>query len=159
MSSLFATDVPSWLAPYLPPGNGWFLAIGVLLLTVLSALVSLVAVGWALTRLPPDYFANPQAQRPIDRHPVLKILLVLFRNLFGYFLIALGVLLSLPGVPGQGLLTIFLGVLLVDFPGKQRTLRWFLTRPGILEGINQLRVRLGHPPLQPPGPDSPPPSN
>jgi|YNPMSStandDraft_1061717.scaffolds.fasta_scaffold08478_2 hypothetical protein len=147
MSSLFGTDTSSWLAPYLPEGNGWFLAVGVILLTVLSAVVSLAAVAFALTRLPPDYFVNPHAQRPIDRHPLLKILLAILRNIFGYFLVALGIVLSLPGVPGQGLLTIFLGVLLVDFPGKVRVLRWFLTRRGVLEGINHLRRRWGHPPL------------
>ena len=147
MPSLFGTDTPSWLAPYLPEGNGWFLAVGVILLTILSAIVSLAAVAFALTRLPPDYFVNPHAQRPIDRHPLLKILLALLRNSFGYFLIALGIVLSLPGVPGQGLLTVFLGVLLVDFPGKLRVLRWFLTRRGVLEGINHLRRSWGHPPL------------
>ncbi|MCS7021800.1 MAG: hypothetical protein NZ703_14500 [Gemmataceae bacterium] len=147
MNCLFGMEPPAWLTPYLPEGNGWLLAIAVLSLTVVSALVSLAAVAWALTRLPPDYFVNPEAQRPIDRHPMLKVLLLLARNIFGYFLIALGILLSLPGVPGQGLLTIFLGVLLIDFPGKQRTLRWLLTRRGILVGINQLRRRWGHPPL------------
>jgi hypothetical protein len=107
MSSLFGTDTPSWLAPYLPEGNGWFLAVGVILLTVLSAVVSLAAVAFALTRLPPDYFVNPHAQRPIDRHPLLKILLAILRNIFGYFLVALGIVLSLPGrsarrFPGEG---------------------------------------------------------
>lgn len=153
MSLLLGTDTPPWLTPYLPEGNGWSLALGVILLTVLSAIISLAAVAFALTRLPPDYFVNPQARRPIDRHPLLKILLALGRNIFGYFLIALGILLSLPGVPGQGLLTIFLGTLLIDFPGKIRVLRWFLTRHGILEGINRLRARFGHPPLLHPLPD------
>ncbi|MEJ5277239.1 MAG: hypothetical protein WHU94_15125 [Thermogemmata sp.] len=156
MSPLLGSDTPPWLAPYLPEGNGWFLAVGVILLTVFSAIISLAAVAFALTRLPPDYFVNPEARRPIDRHPVLKILLALLRNVFGYFLIALGILLSLPGVPGQGLLTIFLGVLLVDLPGKHRCLRWFLTRPGVLEGINRLRARFGHPPLLHPLPHDPP---
>jgi hypothetical protein len=150
MPPLLDTNLPTWLAPYLPSGNGWLLAVTVILITILSALVSLVAVAWALTRLPSDFFVNPHAQRPIDRHPIVKIILILVRNFFGYLLILLGIILSLPGVPGQGLLTIFLGVLLIDFPSKRRTLRWLITRRGVLQAINQLRARFGHPPLLPP---------
>lgn len=69
------------------------------------------------------------------------------RNLFGYFLILLGIILSFPGVPGQGLLTILMGVLLIDFPGKHRAERWLLTRRGVLSGVNKLRARVGRPPL------------
>jgi hypothetical protein len=140
--------MPEWLSSRLPEGwNGWHLAALALALGVASAVISLVAVGTVLARLPADYFVNPAARRPIDRHPVLKVALVVLKNLFGYFLIVLGVLLSLPGVPGQGLLTVLMGVLLIDFPGKHRAERWLLTRRGVLTGVNRLRERLGQPPL------------
>lgn len=140
--------MPEWLAARLPEGwNGWHLAMFAVALGVTSAVISLVAVGVALARLPADYFVNPEARRPIDRHPILKVLVVVFRNFLGYLLIALGVILSLPGVPGQGLLTILIGVLLIDFPGKHRAERWLLTRRGVLTGVNRLRTRLGKPPL------------
>lgn len=48
----------------------------------------------------------------------------LLRNVLGYALIALGVVLSIPLVPGQGLLTILVGLSLADWPGKQRFFRW-----------------------------------
>ncbi len=140
--------MPEWLSSRLPEGwTGWHLAAFAVVLAVISAVVSLAAVAYALARLPPDYFVNPGARRPVDRHPVLKVLLAVVRNLFGYFLIALGIVLSLPGVPGQGLLTILIGVMLIDFPGKHRTERWLLTRRGVLTGVNKLRARLGKPPL------------
>ncbi|MBA4067033.1 MAG: hypothetical protein C0501_25645 [Isosphaera sp.] len=141
--------MPDWLASRLPDGwTGWHLAAATVAFAVASAVVSLVAVGYVLTRLPADYFVNPAARRPIDRHPVLKLVLVVVRNLFGWFLIALGVLLSLPGVPGQGVLTILMGVMLIDFPGKHRAERWLLTRRGVLAGVNALRARAGRPPLE-----------
>ena len=55
--------------------------------------------------------------------------------------------MSLPGVPGQGILTILMGVMLVDFPGKHAAERWLLTRRGVLTAINALRGKLGKPPL------------
>jgi hypothetical protein len=63
-------------------------------------------------------------------------------------LIALGIVLSLPGVPGQGLLTVLLGVMLVDFPGKDRLEQKLLSRPGIINTINRLRGRFGKPALE-----------
>jgi hypothetical protein len=140
--------MPEWLASRLPEGwNGWHLAAATVGLAAISAFASLVVIGVALARLPADYFVNPLARRPLDRHPLLKVVFLLVRNLMGYLLIALGVVLSLPGVPGQGLLTVLIGVMLVDFPGKHRAERWLVTRRGVLTGINKLRHKLGQPPL------------
>jgi hypothetical protein len=142
--------MPEWLKAYLPDGwNGWHLAAVTIGLGVVTALASLVVVGFVLARLPADFFVNPEARRPIDRHPVLRVVLCVLRNLFGYFLILLGIALSLPGIPGQGLLTILMGVLLIDFPGKHRAERWLLTRRGVLHAVNRFRTRVGRPPLIP----------
>ena len=84
---------------------------------------------------------------PVDRHPILKAILCVVRNLFGFFLILLGLALSLPGVPGQGLLTILMGVMLVDFPGKHRLVVRALSRPKVLALVNKLRAHRGSPPL------------
>jgi hypothetical protein len=140
--------MPDWLASRLPEGwNGWHLAVFTVGLAVVSAVISLVVVAVAVARLPSDYFVNPAARRPLDRHPVLKVTLVIGRNLLGYFLIALGIILSLPGIPGQGLLTVLIGVMLIDFPGKHRLELWLLTRRGVLTAVNKIRFKLGKPPL------------
>jgi hypothetical protein len=140
--------MPEWLASRLPEGwNGWHLAAATIGLGVATAIISLVVVGFVIARLPHDYFVNPEARRPIDRHPVLKVILCVLRNLFGYFLILLGVVLSFPGVPGQGLLTILMGILLIDFPGKHHAERWLLMRRGVLTAVNRFRTRVGQPPL------------
>lgn len=140
--------MPEWLASRLPDGwTGWHLLALSVGLGVGMAAVSVVIVGYVLARLPADYFVNPNARLPIDRHPVLKVLVVLVRNVCGYLLIALGVVLSLPGVPGQGVLTILMGVMLIDFPGKHRFQRWLVTRRAVLFAVNKLRARAGQPPF------------
>jgi len=57
-----------------------------------------------------------------DRHWFVRLRSAVFRNAIGAVLVMLGVAMSLPGVRGQGLLTILVGLMLVDFPGK-RTLQ------------------------------------
>lgn len=141
--------MPEWLSSHLPEGwTAWHLVALSIGLAVSMAAASLLIVGYVLARLPADYFVNPDAQRPIDRHPVLKVFAVVTRNAIGYFLIVLGAILSLPGVPGQGLLTILMGVMLIDFPGKHRFQRWLVTRRVILVAVNRLRARAGQPPLE-----------
>lgn len=142
-------DLRDWVMSLLPAGwNGWHLMVATVGLAVASAVVSVLVIGYILARLPADYFVNPAARyREAKRHPVLRVTFAIVRNLFGVLLIALGVVLSMPGVPGQGVLTILMGVMLVDFPGKHRAERWLLTRRGVLAGVNKLRARLGRPPL------------
>ena len=102
---------------------------------------------WFVVKLPADYFV-PQRQPRSDRRPsVSHWAQLLLRNLLGLGLIGLGVILSLPGVPGQELLTILLGVMLSDFPGKERLERKIVSYPRVLDALNRLRERFGKPPL------------
>jgi hypothetical protein len=71
--------------------------------------------------------------------------LVIGKSLLGYVFIAAGVLMLV--LPGQGMLTILVGIILVDFPGKYRLERWIVTRRPVLRFINRLRRRAGRAPL------------
>jgi hypothetical protein len=55
--------------------------------------------------------------------------------------------LSVPGVPGQGILTILIGAMLIDLPGKRKAEKWLLRHRRVLSAINRLRARYGRPPL------------
>ncbi len=72
---------------------------------------------------------------------------MIIKNLLGLFLVLLGVLLSVPGIPGQGVLTILLGIVLLDFPGKRRLERSMLARPRLRRAVDRLRHRFGRPPF------------
>ncbi|HEX3178223.1 MAG TPA: hypothetical protein VHZ49_16215 [Methylomirabilota bacterium] len=107
-----------------------------MLATVLSSLVA----GVVLVTLPADYLRVGDVR---ERHWTLRIV----RNLVGVLVVAIGVLLSVPGVPGQGLLTILAGATLIDFPGRHRLVRFLIGRPAALRALNRLRARFGRPPL------------
>lgn len=128
---------------------GWLVAgsIAMFLLTP-------VAVGWALVRLPPDYFTNERrrALGSWSAHPALRLALLAGKNLLGVLLIVAGLLMLL--VPGQGLLTITVGLVLTDFPGKFRLERWIVKRPSVWRSINWLRRRAHRAPIERPGPES-----
>jgi hypothetical protein len=70
------------------------------------------------------------------------------RNALGVLLVLLGIAMLL--LPGQGLITLLVGVLLVDFPGKQRLVQRLLGRPKALKVVNKMREKHGKPPLAPP---------
>lgn len=105
---------------------------------------SLALVLRVALALPEDYF---ESEAPVRARWTIGRL---GRNLAGVVLILVGAALSIPGVPGQGLLTVLAGVLLVDFPGRRRLERMLVGRRGVLLALNRLRARFGRPPLRAP---------
>ncbi len=120
-----------------------WLAAGSLASLVLVA----VAVPIIVIELPADYFARrDRSQFPFhDRHPLLFVPLLVVKNLAAVTCIVIGAALLL--LPGQGLLTILVGVLLLDFPGKYRLERWLVSRRRILHLFNRIRERAGRAPF------------
>ena len=113
-----------------------------------SSLLSLAAVTAVLVTLPADYFRQGAAPVERPRSPLLRWVWRIAKNILGLALIALGLLLSVPGIPGQGLLTIVIGLILLDYPGKRKLERRLAARPVVLRAINRVRTRFGRPPMK-----------
>lgn len=114
-----------------------------------SFLINLGIVSLILVKLPADHFSkNRKTKFWSGPRPWLHAAKVIGKNIAGVLLVALGVVLSLPGVPGQGLLTILLGIMLLDFPGRDRLEQKLLSKPSIVNTINRLRERFGKKPLE-----------
>jgi hypothetical protein len=123
-------------------GVTWTTVAWGLALFVLTAGGSLALATALLVRLPATYFVG-------DAPPVAQggLAARLAKNLLGLVLVVAGAIMAIPGVPGQGLLTILLGVMLLDFPGKRRLERGLVGRPGVRRAVDGLRARFGRPPL------------
>ena len=137
----------SWLLDFwetLTPGR---IALG-LALFVVSFTISSLAVGIVLVSVPPNYFST-HYQRDFlpNTRAWVRWGAVAGKNILGVFLILLGIVLSLPGVPGQGILTILLGLIMLDIPGKRPLEAKIIQRPAVLAAINKLRARYQKPPL------------
>ena len=119
------------------------------LLFLVSFGISLAVVSFILVRIPANYFREDRAE-PFwsGRHPLIRLIGVIAKNLLGLVLVALGIVMSIPGVPGQGILTILLGIMLLDFPGRQKFERKIVSQPRVLKNVNKLRERFGKPKLE-----------
>lgn len=107
-----------------------------------------MVVSVLLVRLPSNYFCHSRPRRFwTDRHPLIRWTGLVAKNLLGALAVVLGVILTLPGIPGPGLLMVLIGIMLLDFPRKREWERRLVSRPRILGTINQLRRRYGKPPL------------
>jgi hypothetical protein len=126
--------------------NGVFWGV---LVSVVSFVGSLVMVTLVLVKLPATYFSDqhPPAFAWEERHPALRWTALIAKNALGAVLVIAGIIMSLPGVPGQGILTILIGLMLLNFPGKRRLEKKLVSRPHVLQAINRIRARFGKPPL------------
>jgi hypothetical protein len=127
---------------------GWKGALLGVVLFLITFSISLGIVSFIMVRIPADYFRkdNPRKVLP-NHHRAVRGAALVGRNILGVFLVALGIVLSLPGVPGQGLLTILLGLMLLDFPGKRSLEYKLVSRPKVRAAINKLRNKFGKPEL------------
>ncbi|HEY7366607.1 MAG TPA: hypothetical protein VIE37_21120 [Methylomirabilota bacterium] len=119
------------------------LVAGYVIVTAATILILMVV----LAVLPATYFQDGAEVQSRRRRGGLNVLVRLAKNALGIVLIVLGFLLSLPAIPGQGVLTMLIGVILVDFPGKRALEQKLVARPRVLETMNRLRAWLGRPPL------------
>ena len=119
-----------------------------LLLFAVTFCGSLAVISFILVKVPATYFRKSHSRDFwVERHAAIRWAGVIAKNLLGTVLVLLGILMSIPGVPGQGILTILLGVMLLDFPGKRQLELKLVSRPMVLEKINRLRHRFSKEPL------------
>jgi len=117
-------------------------------LFVISLTLSFLAIGLVMVKVPPNYFSTHYQRDFLPNSPwLVRWGAVIAKNIAGVFLILLGIVLSLPGVPGQGFLTILLGLIFLDIPGKRPFEAKIIQRPTVLAAINKLRLKYGKPPL------------
>ena len=111
---------------------------------------SVVLFPIAVTLIPEDYFV-PKKRDPARKsrpHALLLGLGVLIKNVLGIVLVAAGIAMLV--LPGQGLLTILIGMMLTNFPGKYRLERRLVRQTAIINSINWVRRKAGKPPLRVP---------
>ncbi|MDH4409853.1 MAG: PGPGW domain-containing protein [Verrucomicrobiales bacterium] len=112
-----------------------------------TVIISAFAVPILIRSMPADYFLEDSAgsEWMRRRHPALRLVLVLFKNLFGAVLVVGGLIMFI--TPGQGILTLVAGILLLNFPGKRRFEVWLVGRKPVYRAIDWIRRRAGRPPI------------
>lgn len=145
------TTVAEWLQKVGLSSSNALLGV---VIFVVSFFGSIALTGAVLVRLPPTFLVDENSTR-VGRLSAADLALRVGRTILGIFLILLGLVLSVPGVPGQGILTIIAGLFISELPGTQRLLRRILRSPKVRSAVNKLRARYKHPPLvEPPPPET-----
>lgn len=149
MPNWLKEHAPEWLLPWLEKLLLPHVLVALGVFSCVMFVASAVGVPFFLARLPADYFSRREQQklglRP-RKLPLWRWLLHGLKNLLGTALIVLGI--AMLALPGQGLLTIIVGIIITDFPGKHRLERAIISRPAVFRTINALRRRAGQPPLE-----------
>lgn len=135
--------------------ESWFQDHGSLVLligvaSILMFLGTLVGLTAALVLLPPRHFVRDGEKPPLVHveNPALRLLYRILKNVVGVFFILAGLAMLI--LPGQGLLSLLVGMSLTDFPGKRRVIRGIVKRKAVLRSANWLRRKFGRSPLEAP---------
>ncbi len=115
-------------------------------LSLICFVGSIVGVWIVLIRLPADYLIRDGGPVSNDsaRH-LLQFSRRIVQNVFGIVFLLMGMVMLL--TPGQGILSIFVGITLLDFPGKQKLIRRILSNSKVLNAINNIREKCQKAPL------------
>lgn len=120
--------------------------LGLFVLSIVGFIGSLIAIPFILVRLPPHYFdeRHPRAWME-NHHPILRLTGHIIKNAIGLVFLLAG--FAMLFLPGQGILTMLIGISLMDFPGKRQLERKLIGRPAVLKTINMMRAKFDRPPL------------
>lgn len=107
---------------------------------------TLVALPFLVARIPEDYFLCSETRSPRRyANSPAGILYLIVKNLAGFVFVIVGIAMLF--MPGQGILTILIGVMLMNFPGKHSLELRIISQPSVLGAINWMRARSQRPPL------------
>lgn len=121
-------------------------------LSVVLFVGTLAALPIIVIRIPADYFMRDQRHTSHRHLPASLLLRRVVKNLFGLVCILAGVAMLV--LPGQGILTIMIGLMLMDFPGKRALELRLVQQPAVLRAINTIRAKAHKPALEVPMPSS-----
>jgi Putative transmembrane protein (PGPGW) len=120
------------------------------LLSLAFLIVSVVLLPIIVLRLPQDYLSSTKTveKQPFSKLTVRSRLFLIGRNLLGGLLVLAGIAMLV--MPGQGVISIAVGLGLMDFPRKRRIIRRLVGNKRALRAINRFRSKFGRQPLNAP---------
>jgi hypothetical protein len=123
------------------------------ILSVVTFVGTLIVIPVLVIRIPADYFMYEERWRLPKQRPqvTLRLLGLIGKNLLGVIFIVAGLIMLL--LPGQGIITILIGIMLMNFPGKRAFERRLVQQSAVLRTLNWIRAKTDQPPLVVPAAD------
>lgn len=114
--------------------------------SIIGFMGSLIAIPWILIRLPSDYFDMRVPRHWMkDHHPLLRMIGLIVKNIIGVIFLIAGFLMLF--LPGQGVLTMLIGISFMDFPRKRMLEARLVGQPTLFNAINAMRHKFNKRPL------------
>ena len=106
---------------------------------------TLIAIPIIITRMGHDYFMPQRSNSFASLHPAPRLLGLIAKNLLGVIFLIMGFIMIF--IPGQGLLTILMGLAMLNFPGKRKTELRLAQYPPLRKSIDWIRLKANRPPF------------
>jgi hypothetical protein len=134
--------MPDWFADH-RMALGWLFGLSLLMFAA-----TLVAIPILVVRMAPDYFVRrgPAVESWRGRHPAIRMVALILRNALGGLFVVAGIAMLV--LPGQGILTILMGLTLLNFPRKRQLELWIVRQPAVVWVINRMRAKAGRPAIE-----------
>ncbi len=120
--------------------------------SLIMLVLTIVALPLIVRQLPTDYFIS-ETREPAwheRKHPLFWGVVTLAKNTLGLLLILVGIAMLV--LPGQGTVTILIGLAITNFPAKYKLERRIASQPAVGATLNKIRELTGVPPLLLPDP-------
>ena len=105
------------------------------MISLITFLVSLILIPILISRIPYDYFSYHRKNAK-QRFKFLKSILGVLLILFGLVMLI---------TPGQGIITMFIGLLFLDFPKRYEVEIYMLKKFNLLDHLNWIRRKFSKP--------------
>ena len=115
------------------------------IVSIVMFIGSLILLPVLISFLPQDYFAKetPLESKWSGKYRLFRLPLRILKNLLGVVFVLAGIAMLV--LPGQGLLTVLLGLITMDLPGKRKLILWLVRKPKVFNAINWIRRKSNHP--------------
>ena len=106
-------------------------------ISILSALLfilSIIFIPYLILRLPKSYFVRELFERPSQ-----NLILIFLKYIIGFLLIIFGLIMLV--TPGQGLISILLGITLIPSTRRNKLIIYLIRLKGVQSSLNFIRVK------------------
>ncbi|MCK4784311.1 MAG: hypothetical protein KAV87_11210 [Desulfobacteraceae bacterium] len=126
----------------------WLIGI----LSMVTLLGTLIVIPIIVIHIPANYFSRERQDRSgyHRRYSLIRLPGLVLKNILGIVFVVAGFAMLL--LPGQGFITILIGIMLLNFPGKHALEQRIVRQPTVLRAINWMRAKANKAALQVPKP-------
>jgi len=107
--------------------------------------ISLLLTPFLLGKIPQDYFVHTNQQKVEIKH-LGHLIIVIGRTIVGFVLLIAGIIMLV--TPGQGIISILLGLFLMEFPGKRKLELKLINHEPTFKALNWIRGKANKDPFE-----------